>query len=277
MVYLIAISILWSFSFGIIKYGLAGIDSSFISFARNVIALTFFSSVTIYNIKKFSFDLKLVGIGALQFGLMYIFYIESYQYLPAYLIATFTITTPIYVVLASKYLNGNSLNRNGIYAILLVIIGSYLMRFNSLNLEDYMFGFVLIQCANIFFATGQILFKKWNDKNKDKDIVHNFSQLFFGATLITSIFYFLGSSESAILTQSNLFSLLFLGIISSGIGFLMWNIGATKVSAEKLAVMNNAVIPIAIFNSYLIFGEDINFIQFFPGLIFFYLAFKLIS
>ena len=277
MAYLIAISILWSFSFGIIKYGLAGIDSSFISFARNVIALTFFSSVTIYNIKKFSFDLKLIGIGALQFGLMYIFYIESYQYLPAYLIATFTITTPIYVVLASKYLNGNSLNRNGIYAILLVIIGSYLMRFNSLNLKDYMLGFVLIQCANIFFATGQILFKKWNDKNKDKDIVHNFSQLFFGATLITSIFYFLGSSESAILTQSNLFSLLFLGIISSGIGFLMWNIGATKVSAEKLAIMNNAVIPIAIFNSYLIFGEEINFILFFPGLIFFYLAFKLIS
>lgn len=277
MAYLIAISILWSFSFGIIKYGLAGIDSSFISFARNVIALTFFSSVTIYNIKKFSFDLKLVGIGALQFGLMYIFYIESYQYLPAYLIATFTITTPIYVVLASKYLNGNSLNRNGIYAILLVIIGSYLMRFNSLNLKDYMLGFVLIQCANIFFATGQILFKKWNDKNKDKDIVHNFSQLFFGATLITSIFYFLGSSESAILTQSNLFSLLFLGIISSGIGFLMWNIGATKVSAEKLAIMNNAVIPIAIFNTYLIFGEEINFILFFPGLIFFYLAFKLIS
>jgi len=277
LAYLIAISILWSFSFGIIKYGLPGIDSSFISFARNVIALTFFSSVTIYNIKKFSFDLKLVGIGALQFGLMYIFYIESYQYLPAYLIATFTITTPIYVVLASKYLNGNSLNRNGIYAILLVIIGSYLMRFNSLNLKDYMLGFVLIQCANIFFATGQILFKKWNDKNKDKDIVHNFSQLFFGATLITSIFYFLGSSESAILTQSNLFSLLFLGIISSGIGFLIWNIGATKVSAEKLAIMNNAVIPIAIFNSYLIFGEEINFILFFPGLIFFYLAFKLIS
>ena len=277
MAYLIAISILWSFSFGIIKYGLAGIDSSFISFARNVIALTFFSSVTIYNIKKFSFDLKLVGIGALQFGLMYIFYIESYQYLPAYLIATFTITTPVYVVLASKYLNGNSLNRNGIYAILLVIIGSYLMRFNSLNLKDYMLGFVLIQCANIFFATGQILFKKWNYKNKDKDIVHNFSQLFFGATLITSIFYFLGSSESAILTQSNLFSLLFLGIISSGIGFLMWNIGATKVNSYRLAVSNNLVIPIAIINSVLIFGESLNLILFVPGTLCFYFAFNIID
>ena len=68
-----------------------------------------------------------------------------------------------------------------------------------------------------------------------------------------------------------------LGILSSGIGFLMWNIGATKVSTEKLAIMNNAIIPIAIFNSYFIFGEAINFILFLPGLIFFYLAFKLIS
>jgi drug/metabolite transporter (DMT)-like permease len=277
LAYLLAISFLWSFSFGIIKYGLSGIDSSFISFARNIIALTFFTSITFYNIKKFSFDLKLVGIGALQFGLMYIFYIESYKYLPAYLIATFTITTPIYVALASQYLNGKSFTRNGFYAILMVLVGSYLMRYNSLTLENYMLGFLLIQCANIFFATGQILFKKWNEENKDNDIIHNFSQLFFGATLITSIFYFLGSSKSMILTQSNLYALLFLGIVSSGIGFLMWNIGATKVSAEKLAIMNNAVIPIAIFNSYLIFGEAINIILFLPGLIFFYLAFKLIS
>ncbi len=277
MAYLIAISILWSFSFGIIKYGLSGIDSSFISFARNIIALVFFSSVTIYNIKKFSFDLRLIGIGALQFGLMYVFYIKSYEYLPAYLIATFTITTPIYVAFASKYFNYKPFNKNGIYAISLVVIGSYLMRFNSLNLKDYLLGFMLIQCANIFFATGRILFKKWNNENRGVDILHNFSQLFFGATLITSIFYYFDFSKDLILTQTNLYALLFLGIISSGIGFLMWNIGATKVSAEKLSIMNNVVIPIAIFNSYLIFGEAINFMLFLPGLIFFYLALKLVS
>jgi len=41
--------------------------------------------------------------------------------------------------------------------------------------------------------------------------------------------------------------------------------------------MNNAVIPIAIFNSYLIFGEAINLILFLPGLVLFYIAFKLAS
>ena len=104
MIYLIIVSILWSFSFGIIKYGLSGVDSSYISFIRSLIALLFFSSISIYNIKKFAIDFKLILIGALQFGLMYIFYIQSYAYLPAYLIATFTITTPIFVGLSSKYI-----------------------------------------------------------------------------------------------------------------------------------------------------------------------------
>ena len=131
MIYLIIVSILWSFSFGIIKYSLNGVDSSCISFIRSLIALLFFSSISIYNIKKFTLDLKLILIGALQFGLMYIFYIQSYAYLPAYLIATFTITTPIFVGLASKYIARQSISKNGIYAISLVIIGSFLMSLSA--------------------------------------------------------------------------------------------------------------------------------------------------
>ena len=181
MIYLIIVSILWSFSFGIIKYSLSGVDSSYISFIRSLIALLFFSSISIYNIKKFTLDLKLILIGALQFGLMYIFYIQSYAYLPAYLIATFTITTPIFVGLASKYIARQSISKNGIYAISLVIIGSFLMRINFVNPLDYWFGFLLIQFANLFFASGQILFKEWKIENDGTDILHNFSQMFLGA------------------------------------------------------------------------------------------------
>ena len=79
------------------------------------------------------------------------------------------------------------------------------------------------------------------------------------------------------LNTSNLYALLFLGLFSTGFGFLAWNIGATQVSNERLAVMNNAVIPIAIFNSYLIFGETISLTLYLPGLILFYIAYKLAS
>ena len=274
MIYLIIVSILWSFSFGIIKYGLSGVDSSYISFIRSLIALLFFSSISIYNIKKFALDLKLILIGALQFGFMYIFYIQSYVYLPAYLIATFTITTPIFVGLASKYIARQSISKNGIYAISLVIIGSFLMRINFVNPFDYWVGFLLIQFANLFFASGQILFKEWKIKNDSTDILHNFSQMFLGATLITSLFYLFSASGSNQLSSENLFALIFLGLISTGLGFLFWNLGLLKVNNDKLAVMNNLIIPIAILNSYFIFGEQIDSSTFVPGMICFYFALK---
>ena len=277
MIYLILVSILWSFSFGIIKYGLPGIDSTLISLMRNLISLLFFASLTLYNFKKFSFDIRLVLIGAIQFGLMYILYIQSYQYLPAYLIATFTITTPIFIGIFSQLLDDKSFSLNGIFSIILVVIGSLMMRFNIVNPIDYWLGFFLIQCANVCFAIGQIMFKRWHSKNTSVDIIYNFSQMFFGAVLITSIFSIINSTNLAMLNASNLYALLFLGLFSTGFGFLAWNLGAIQVSNERLAVMNNAVIPIAIFNSYLIFGEAINLILFLPGLVLFYIAFKLVS
>ncbi len=277
MIYLILVSILWSFSFGIIKYGLSGIDSSFISLMRNLIAFLFFASLSLYNFKKFIFDIKLILIGAIQFGLMYVLYIQSYQYLPAYLIATFTITTPIFIGIFSQLLQNKSFSLNGIFSILLVVLGSLMMRFNIVNPLDYWLGFFLIQCANICFAIGQIMFKKWYSKNTSVDIIYNFSQMFFGAVLITSMFSIINSTNIGLLNTYNLFALLFLGLFSTGFGFLTWNLGSIQVSNERLALMNNAVIPIAIFNSYLIFGEAINPLLFAPGLVLFYLAFKIVS
>ncbi len=277
MIYLILVSILWSFSFGIIKYGLAGIDSAFISLMRSLIALLFFASLTLYNFKKFSFDARLILIGAIQFGLMYVLYIQSYQYLPAYLIATFTITTPIFIGIFSQLYDNMSFSSNGKLSIILVVIGSLMMRFNIVNPLDYWLGFFLIQCANVCFAIGQIMFKRWHSKNTSVNIIYNFSQMFFGAVLITSIFSLINSTNLSMLNTSNLYALLFLGLFSTGFGFLAWNIGATQVSNERLAVMNNAVIPIAIFNSYLIFGEIISLTLYLPGLILFYIAFKLAS
>ncbi len=277
MIYLILVSILWSFSFGIIKYGLNGIDSAFISLMRSLIALLFFTSLTLYNFKKFSFDLRLILIGAIQFGLMYVLYIQSYKYLPAYLIATFTITTPIFIGIFSQLFDEMSFSLKGKLSIMMVLLGSVMMTENIVNPLDYWLGFFLIQCANVCFAIGQIMFKKWYSKNTSVNIIYNFSQMFFGAVLITSIFSLTNSTNIAMLNTSNLYSLLFLGLFSTGFGFLAWNIGATQVPNERLAVMNNAVIPIAIFNSYMIFEEVINFDLYLPGLIYFYIAFKIVS
>ena len=63
---------------------------------------------------------------------------------------------------------------------ILVVIGSLMMRFNVVNPLDYWLGFFLIQCANMCFAIGQIMFKRWHSKKTSVNIIYNFSQMFFG-------------------------------------------------------------------------------------------------
>jgi drug/metabolite transporter (DMT)-like permease len=44
--------------------------------------------------------------------------------------------------------------------------------------------------------------------------------------------------------------------VASGIGFFLWNKGASKVNPGTLAAFNNAVVPLAILCSLFVFGES---------------------
>jgi drug/metabolite transporter (DMT)-like permease len=50
-------------------------------------------------------------------------------------------------------------------------------------------------------------------------------------------------------------SIVYLGIVASGLGFFLWNKGATKVNPGTLAAFNNAVVPLAVISSLFVFGE----------------------
>ena len=51
--------------------------------------------------------------------------------------------------------------------------------------------------------------------------------------------------------------ILLLWIVASGLGFFLWNYGATLTTAGNLAVMNNLKIPLAVAVS-LLFFEDVS-------------------
>jgi drug/metabolite transporter (DMT)-like permease len=52
--------------------------------------------------------------------------------------------------------------------------------------------------------------------------------------------------------------IIYLGTIASGVGFFLWNYGASRVSAAVLAVMNNAKTPLGLVVSLVIFGESVQ-------------------
>jgi len=255
MPYLIAVSLLWAFSFGLIKGRLAGLDSAFISAARLGLALLVFLPFLRLRGISVRAALILTGIGAVQFGLMYLAYNESFRYLPAYEVALFTITTPILVTLLADAFD-HALRLRALLAALLAVAAAGIMVWHPATPTGAIKGFLLVQLSNVAFATGQVLYRRVRARPDAVADRNHFALAYAGAFLVTSIALLWRGGVPDTLTGSQAITLLYLGVIASGLGFFLWNRGATQVGAGTLAVMNNAKVPLAVACSLLFFGES---------------------
>jgi drug/metabolite transporter (DMT)-like permease len=252
MLYLISVSLLWAFSFGLIKGRLAGLDSAFISAARLCLALLVFlpflrlKDVTLRAAGAF------IGIGAVQFGLMYLAYNESFRYLPAYQVALFTITTPILVTLLADAFD-RTFRPRALLAALLAVLGTAVVVYQSPG--GTLRGILLVQLSNVAFAVGQILYRRVRQKPGLPGDRQIFALLYLGGFLVALAALLTKGELTITLTGTHLLTLLYLGVLASGLGFFLWNKGATQVTAGTLAVMNNAKVPLAVACSLLFFGE----------------------
>ncbi|MCP4444385.1 MAG: hypothetical protein GY811_03445 [Myxococcales bacterium] len=78
---LLAASLLWAFFFGLIKGELTGLDPQRIALIRLALAALAFSRLVIRGREHWRQGTRAMGLGAVQFGLMYVLYIASYRYL----------------------------------------------------------------------------------------------------------------------------------------------------------------------------------------------------
>jgi drug/metabolite transporter (DMT)-like permease len=122
MPYLILVSIVWGFSFVIIKGTLVSLDASFVSLARLLLSLLVFLPFLRFAGLSLYEKLQLLLIGGIQFGLMYIAYVAAFQYLPAHVIALMTTTTPLFVAVFNDILAGK-IHKRFFFAALLAVAG----------------------------------------------------------------------------------------------------------------------------------------------------------
>jgi drug/metabolite transporter (DMT)-like permease len=256
MLLLLLVSILWAFSFGLIKR-LTGFDGAFISASRLALALlVFLPFVRLRGLAARTVG-ALVGIGAIQFGVMYLAYNESFRFLKSYEIAVFTLTTPILVTLLADALD-RRLRAQALVAALLAVLGGACIVLKTAKVDGTLAGIALVQLSNFAFALGQILYRRLRAAPqhcalRDRDV---FGLLYVGALAVALPATLLRTNFAALpLTAKNVSILLYLGIVASGLGFFLWNRGATQVSSGTLAAMNNAKIPLAVACSLLVFGE----------------------
>lgn len=253
MGYLFAVTLLWAFSFSLIGVYLAGqVDAWFSVLIRVALATLVFLPF----LKKTPPPLacKLMLIGALQLGIMYGFYYHSFLFLTVPEVLLFTVMTPLYITLLNDALN-KKFNWQFFIVASIAVLGAITIRYENLT-NDFLLGLLLVQGANISFATGQVSYKRLmiNQKLDDKTV---FSWFFIGALVIASACYALfGNTEKLPSSSTQWGILIYLGIVASGLGYFMWNKGATLVNVGALAVMNNLLIPAGIIVNVLIWNRD---------------------
>ncbi|MBI4625745.1 MAG: EamA family transporter [Verrucomicrobia bacterium] len=252
---LVLVSFIWAFSFGLIKGRLAGLDSAFIAAARLGFALLVFLPFLRLRGLTMRTALALNTIGAVQFGLMYLAYNESFRHLRAHEVALFTITTPILVTLFADALE-RTLRLRALLAALLAVIATVPVALKSTDVRLTLAGIALVQLSNAAFAAGQVLYKRLCARQPGFRAREVFGLLYGGAFVVTlAAFLSRASPAPVVVTPAQLWTLAYLGVLASGFGFFLWNVGATRVGAGTLAVMNNAKIPLAVACSLIFFGE----------------------
>lgn len=265
MVYLLVVSLAWAFSFGLIKGVLTGVNPHFISFARLFISLLVLLPFLRPRGLGRKSTLQLLLVGALQYGIMYITYNYAFQYLKAYEVALFTIFTPIYVTLINDVLKGE-LHRLFLLTAVLAVAGTGIVEASGILQGSLVEGFLIVQVSNLCFAFGQVFYREVMRQSPGLKDQHIFALPYLGATLVTALSTTLfGGWSGLALSTTQLWTLVYLGAIASGLCFFLWNLGARKVDIGALAIFNNLKVPLAVAVSLLFFGEQANLLNLLLG------------
>jgi carboxylate/amino acid/amine transporter len=244
---LIAVTLLWAFSFSLIGVYLAGqVDAWFSVLMRVSLATIVFLPFLKFREIEIKTAIKLMVCGAFQLGIMYGFYYQSFLYLSVPEVLLFTVMTPLYVTLINDILDSR-LNIGFAISSVLAILGAVAIRYQGVD-EGFIKGLLIVQAANVCFAAGQVGYKRIIEK-EHPDIAQRtvFGWFFLGALVIVIPCYiFMGNPEKLPTSNLQWGILVYLGVIASGLGYFAWNKGATMVNIGTLAVANNLLIPAGI-------------------------------
>ena len=262
MGYLVGVTALWAFSFSLIGVYLAGqVDSYFAVLMRiglaTLVFLPFLRPKRLVGRQR----LILMALGAVQLGAMYIFFYQSFLLLSVPEVLLFTIFPPFYVTLLDDAL----FKRFTPFYLLtaaLAVLGAAVIRYDGID-SGFWLGFLVVQGANLCFALGQVGYRRLAVTLPPELPRHSvFAWFYLGALAVAlPAFLLLGNAAALPVTGVQWGVLAWLGLVASGLGYFLWNLGATRVDAGALAIMNNALIPAGLAVNLLIWNRDADLVR----------------
>lgn len=263
MIYIIIASILWGFSFGLIKTYLSNLDPNFVAFVRAGLAFIIFLPFLRVRGLTLRDAWKIIWIGVIQYGMCYLLYLHSFQYLKAYEVALFVTFTPIYITLIYDIMQ-RRFNPKNLLIAMIAVIGAASIKYEFVSLSGIIIGFFLLQFADGCAAWGQLQYKRLRMEEltnvKDHQV---FALSHLGAFIVTTIATVATGhmGEFVKLTSTQINVLIYLGLFPTGLAYYFANKGAVTTSAGTLAVLSNLKIPIGVLAALFVFGEQTDLVR----------------
>ena len=260
MSYLVVTTCIWAFSFSLIGVYLAGqVDSYFAVLVRVLLAALVF--LPFLRKPPTRLAVKLMGLGAIQLGLMYVFYYKSFLLLSVPEVLLFTVLTPVYVTLIFDVMQ-HRFSAKYLLTAAIAVLGAVIIRYHQVG-DNALLGFLVVQGANFCFALGQVGYKVLLEKEKPTMPQSAlFGWFYLGAACVAIVAFFVWGNPAKLPTTGLQWGILiYLGIVASGLGYFLWNKGATLVDAGVLAIMNNVLIPAGLLVNLLIWNRDADLLR----------------
>lgn len=261
MLPLLFVTALWAASFSLIKAHLVTVPPDLVNAIRLLLTLAVFAPCLRGARLGRSLAGELVLLGAVQFGAMYAFYTRSFGTLDAHQAALATILTPLFVVLLDDLLARRFRLPPYLFALLAVLgtavsLGVVDLHTRGLD-SSALRGILLIQASNVCFALGQVWIRRLLARHPGVRDAQAFAWCALGGALVAGLAALPGLLSHGLppLSPIQLGVLGYLGIGASGLGFFLWNVGARRVQAGVLAVMNDLKIPSAMLVAFVFLGE----------------------
>ncbi|EMH4165254.1 DMT family transporter [Pluralibacter gergoviae] len=262
---LIVTTILWAFSFSLFGEYLAGhVDSYFAVLARVGLAALVFLPFLRTRGHGFKTVCLYMLVGAMQLGVMYMLSFRAYLYLTVSELLLFTVLTPLYITLIYDLMSRRRLRWGYAFSALLAVVGAGIIRYDQVT-DHFWTGLLLVQLSNISFAIGMVGYKRLMETRPMPQ--HNaFAWFYIGALLVAIVGYAaLGNAHKLPETTLQWSILVFLGVAASGLGYFMWNYGATQVDAGTLGIMNNMHVPAGLLVNFAIWHQPPHWPSFILG------------
>lgn len=230
LVYIAFTAFLWSSSGLFIK--ILTLNAYQISFYRSLIAAVTLLIISFAKHKtvKFEFD-KLTVLASLFYAGILIFFVIANKLTTSANAIFLQFTAPIYLLFLEPFFLKTKFRRKDLITIIICISGMALFFMGKLEIGN-IYGNLIAIAAGICFAMFS-LFVKWKKTLGNENTIIS---IIYGNILVGIICFPLIFNEIAI-SSTQLYVLLYMGVVQIGISYFIFNIGIKYVSATESMII----------------------------------------